>query len=73
MNTEKLTQITKAIESGYTIYISNHYHQWKITKRTWDRLAAAGYAALVARGTGLYMVSGKKYVCIDGCRIVAAK
>ena len=69
--TEKLDAISKALEAGRTIYVRTHTHSTKVTPRTAARFAATGRPVFKATGNDLWMTSGRKYVCINWCRVEA--
>ena len=68
-----LEKIISAIKNGYTITVSNNMHAWAIDLKVWLKFESLDRPVLIERNGELYMSSGKKYVCIIGCRIVGTK
>lgn len=65
----KIAKIIETIESGKTVYISTALRVTPVTSKTLAKFRAAGYELFNADSKSTYMLSGKKYVCIDYCRI----
>lgn len=61
---KKLAFMTTQVNAGNTVYLATMLRVTKVSK-------AAHLAAFTATRSGLYMVSGKSKVCMDGCRISA--
>jgi len=66
---EKLSGIMDALESGRTVFISTHTHTTKVNLKALNKWRKAGYELFKASSKSLYMASGRKFVCIDYCRI----
>ena len=64
---EKLEKILKAIEDGYELIISNYGRAWKINKKIVDKFEKLNRPVLIAKKDGIYMSSGKNYLCTLGC------
>lgn len=59
----KLAFITEHLSAGRSVFISTHLRTWKLTKK---------HSAMVkATASGLYLQNGKRWDCIDFCRIEA--
>lgn len=71
--TTKLEAILRAINEGFTVHISNYMHSWAINAACVARFARLGYDVLKVKNDEIYMLSGKKYVCITGCAIKAVR
>jgi len=69
--TEKLSKMLNVIDNGMTLYITNYLHCWKINKKTVANFSKKGYDVLKVKNDEIYMLSGKNYVCITGCLIIA--
>ena len=70
---DQLKKMIAAINAGFTLYITNYLHSWKINKKTMDKFSSVGRDVLIVKNNELYMSSGKKYVCITGCNLTALK
>jgi len=69
----KIDSMLAAIESGSVVYISTHTRSTKINKAALDRWTKAGLELLKASGESMYMASGRKFVCIDYCKITISE
>ena len=69
----KIKEITKLIESGKTVYFATRLRVYPINLKTLNRFRKSGYELFVARRDGLYMLSGKSYLYMEGCKITTAK
>jgi hypothetical protein len=66
---EKIQKIIDTIESGKTVYVCTAYRHTKITPKTLNNWKKSGFELLKASGKNMLMAQGKKYVCIDYCKI----
>lgn len=57
----RVAAITAHLEAGRTVYISTYTRSIKCTKKHVDMFKAAR--------NGAYIQSGKRWDCIDGCKI----
>ena len=65
----KLDGITKAIESGKTVYLSTCTKVTKITPKAWKSWADKGLTMIKVSGKSLYIAAGNRFDCIDYSRI----
>lgn len=68
---EILAWITNSLESGKTIYVSTATRITKVTPKIAQQFNAAGRPVFRASDKSLYMSVGRRYNCIDYCRITA--
>lgn len=68
---ETLAWITDALSSGKTIYVSTATRVTKVTPKIAQQFDAAGRPIFRASDKSLYMSVGRRYDCIDYCRITA--
>ncbi len=61
--------ILSALSQGRTVYISTCMRHTKVTPKTLASWNKSGYALFKVSGNNLMMASGRKFVCIDGCKI----
>lgn len=66
---ETLAWITDALSSGKTIYVSTATRITKVTPKIAQQFNAAGRPVFRASDKSLYMSVGRRYNCIDYCRI----
>lgn len=66
---ELLAWMNDSLASGQTVYVSTALRTTKVTPKLAQRFAAAGYPVFRASEKSLYMVAGRRYDCIDYCRI----
>lgn len=66
---EKLEAIERALDSGRTIYVSTYTNHTKITPKSAAKWADAGMDLFKVSGNSLYMAAGKRFDCIDYCKI----
>lgn len=66
---ENVNKLIELIENGYTVQFTNYLHSWAINIKTLNKFRKAGYELLKAKDDGIYMLSGKHYVCMNGCKI----
>jgi hypothetical protein len=60
---QKLAFILEHLEAGRTVYISTHLRTWKLARKHADMVKVAG--------SSLYLQNGKRWDCIDYCRLEA--
>jgi len=65
----KIDSMLAAIESGSVVYISTHTRSTRIDKAALNRWTKAGLELLKSSGGSMYMATGRKFVCIDYCKI----
>ena len=63
--------IHERLDSGCTILVATAMRTTKITPTTAARWDRNGDQLFKASGASLYMTSGRSFVCIDGCAIIA--
>jgi hypothetical protein len=68
---EILSWITDALASNKTIYVDTANRITKITPKVAQQFDAAGRPVFRASDKSLYMSVGRRYDCIDYCRITA--
>jgi hypothetical protein len=68
---EILSWITDALASNKTIYVATATRITKITPKVAQQFDAAGRPVFRASDKSLYMSVGRRYDCIDYCRITA--
>jgi len=56
---------------GCTVLVATAARTTKVTPATAKRWERAGNQLFKATGSSLYMASGRSFVCIDGCAIIA--
>lgn len=66
---EVFAEIMGLIEKGHTVQFTNYLHSFAISKKTVNSFRKSGYEVLKAKDDGIYMMSGKNYVCMNGCKI----
>ena len=66
---EKIAKIVETIESGYTVSFTTRLRSYPVNLRTLDKFRKAGYELFKARGNSIYMLNGKRYICMDGCNV----
>jgi hypothetical protein len=67
---EKIEKIIGAINAGHTVYFSNHLKTWKMDSKILKRFENAGYDLFKTdKDNHILMLSGKKYVIMDYCKI----
>lgn len=67
--TEKLEKITAALDAGSTVYLQTYTRTTKITAKNAAKFAAAGNPVVKVKGSSLYVIEGRRYVCADYCGI----
>jgi hypothetical protein len=73
MNTEaKIAKIIETIESGKTVYFATPLRAYAVNLKTLNKFRKAGHDLFKASGTSIMMMSGKSYLCVDGCKITFA-
>lgn len=70
--TDKLSKILETLKAGRTVYISTALRHIKVTARDVAKFDAIGRPLFKADATSLYISAGKRYDCIDFCRITVA-
>ena len=68
---EILAWITDALASNKTIYVSTATRVTKVTPKIAQQFDAVGRPIFRASDKSLYMSVGRRYDCIDYCRITA--
>ena len=53
------------VKAGKTLYIQTCSKTWKITKKTLENFNKAGIPLFKHHNNDVWMLSGKKYVCIN--------
>lgn len=71
--TDTFDRIKKALDEGGTLCVSNHYHAWIITHDMWLASLKRGIPAIKLSGRSIYVALGKRYHCIDYCRLTLTK
>ena len=66
---EKLSKIIEALESGKTLFFSTCLKHIKVTPKTYKKWQKSGYELFKADSKSVYIAEGKKFSCIDGCKI----
>lgn len=71
---QKLVQITRELTNGNAIYVTTMTRSMVVTPKQFFRCKAKGVDVFKVKGASLYLMTGKRYDCIDFCRItVVAK
>ena len=66
----RIPAMIEALEAGKSVYLATCTRITEITPKTWQRWQAKGLKLLHADSNGHdYMASGKRFVCIDYCKI----
>lgn len=73
MAKRKLEWIIEKLNTGFTVYVSTYLKSWEITKKTYDKFESLNFPLFKVNKDSIFMASGKKYVCIDYCKISARK
>jgi len=67
---EKINKIIEIIESGRNVYFTTYINKTTVvSKRTLNRFRKAGHELFKAQGNSIMMLNGKKYICMNGCKI----
>jgi hypothetical protein len=69
---ERLAKILEVLAAGRTVYISTALRAIKITGKNVKQFEAAGRPLFKTDGKSLYISAGKRYDCIDYCKITVA-
>lgn len=64
-----LDQALLDVASGKTLYIQTCSKTWKVTKRTLENFNKAGIALFRCHNDDVWMLSGKKYLCINYAKL----
>ena len=67
----KLEWINNAISSGRTVYVCTMTRSTKVRAKDVAKFDAIGRPLFKISGESLYMSFGKRYDCIDGCKLIA--
>ena len=67
--TEKLDLINNALAAGKTVMISTMTRATKVTPKNAKKWAANGWTMFKLDGNSLLMAAGRRFDCIDYCRI----
>lgn len=70
---DELAKMLDFLKAGGTIYISTHLRTTKVTQKHIDKFEASGRPLFKATADSLYMSVGKRYDCIDWCKITGEK
>lgn len=65
----KIEKLIALLEAGKTVYISSTWRSYPLTLKTLTKFRNAGYDLFKSDGNSVMMMVGKKYLCIDGCKI----
>ena len=65
----RIPAMLEALEAGKSVMVSTCLHHTKITPKTLKSWQAKGLTLFRASGGSDYMASGKRFVCIDYCKI----
>lgn len=66
---ERIEKIVNAIESGKTVRFETHLRVTPVNLKTLNKFRAAGYELFKAQGDSVMMRNGKRWECVDGCRV----
>ena len=66
---EKINKMVETIKSGKTLVFSTYLKNIAVSPKTLAKWDASGYQLFKASGDSVLMASGKRYDCIDGCKI----
>ena len=69
---DKLNKITEVLNAGRTVYIRTALRNIKVTAKNVRDFAAINRPLFKVSGDSLYISSGKRYDCIDFCRVEVA-
>lgn len=69
---DKLAKILEALDAGKTIYIQTALRITKVSLKDVRKFAAINRPLFKADAKSLYISAGKRYDCIDFCRITFA-
>jgi len=67
--TEKMNKIVETIKSGKTLVFSTYLKHIAVSPKSLAKWEASGHQLFKVSGNSVMMASGKKYNCIDGCKI----
>ena len=67
--TEKLAKILEVLNAGKTVYIQTALRITKVTAKDVAKFAAINRPLFKADAKSLYISAGKRYDCIDFCKI----
>jgi len=70
---DKIKKIESLIESGHTVTFATAYRVCPVNLKTLNKFRKAGCNLFKADGKSLLMLFGKKYLCVDGCKITYSK
>ena len=65
-------RIMYSLSNGLTVVISTHYRATQIQQKHVDK-SPVEWPLFRVKGGSLYMRTGKRYVCVDGCAFRAYK
>lgn len=66
---EKLSKLLSVLSSGKTVYISTYLRCTKITAKHIAKFEEIGRPLFKVSGNSLFMSVGKRYDCIDYCKV----
>lgn len=69
---DKLAKILEVLAAGRTVYISTALKHVKVTNKNVKQFDAIGRPLFKTDGKSLWISAGKRYDCIDFCRITVA-
>ena len=69
---EKLAKIHEVLTAGKTVYIQTSLRITKVTSKDVAKYAAVNRDLFKADSKSLYISAGKRYDCIDFCKITVA-
>lgn len=71
-NEARLNAIIEAFQQNRILYVQTAYRTWKITAKTFAAFERTQTPLFKLSGASLYMRLGKRYDCIDYCRLTVA-
>lgn len=66
---DKLAKILEVLNAGRTVFIATSLRVTKVTAKDLAKFAAIDRPLFKADASSLYISAGKRYDCIDFCRI----
>ncbi|MFA6198968.1 MAG: hypothetical protein WC679_01015 [Bacteroidales bacterium] len=66
---EKVDKLIKLLNENRTVYIQTIYRTIVVTKKTFDKFNNLNIELFKADNTGFYIRNGKRYDCLNGCKI----
>ena len=68
---EKLSKLLSVLADGKTVYISTALRCTKVTEKDVAKFEEIGRPLFKVSGNSLFMSFGKRYDCIDYCKVTA--